>query len=703
MRTGIRAAGLALAVLAVPAGAHASTAEVDALGAAHAAEHDELARIAAERTRRWRALSPTVRRRARARERAQQRALVAQSGPSDQVGSWEVAPFAIPNFAIHAVLMPTGKVLSWGYPPKVAFNIRPNFGQASVWDPGAGTGSDAFKDVPPPLITGSAEPTSIYCSGQNLLADGTVLLTGGNKRFPSGSQGYAGLDKVFTFNPWNETWTQQPDMRHGRWYPSQVELEDGRTLIVGGYDESEPGGRDTTDVEVFTPAAELDGQGSIELKQSASRQTALYPHLFLMPDGDVLLGGPGQGDSGILDTDSFTWRNLPQAKEDRIGGTAVLHLGGTDGPTRVTQIGGYAYVDAEADSPAHTSSETLSYSDPDAGWSPDAPLNIGRSYANTVLLPDGSMVTVGGGKGKYPRQDDNFTAWEDGRARQIELWDPDSNSWTLGPPQQEDRGYHSTALLLPDGRVLSGGDDLHPVEDSDTAEIYSPPYMFKGTRPEVTSVPAAMPWGKQFAVHTSADVGAVVLMAPGATTHGADMHQRRIPLSITKRLSGQGVNALTPGGPATAPPGWYMLFVVDSNGVPSTASWIRLGADAPAPPFFDTDPPRAQVALLRTSLKRLARLGRLTLRLSADEPVSGRMDARMRVQPKDGRAFSTPLGYTAGKLLLEGRLSRKFRFKLSRAQRKEMRRAKNVDVIAKAKLTDDAMNRATTSLRKRVR
>jgi hypothetical protein len=690
------AAALGCAILAVPAGAIASQAEVEALGAAHAAEHEALARYAATAGARGSRPRPYT--------RAKQRALAAQSGSPGTVGRWDVAPFPIPNFAIHATLLPTGKVLTWGYPPKLLLDYRPNFGQASVWNPQAGTGAEAFKDVPPPLLGDGSEPASIYCSGQTLLADGTVLLTGGNKRFPANSsQSYTGLDKIFTFDPWTETWHQQPDMRHGRWYPSQVQLADNTTVIVGGYDETEPGGKDTFDVELFHPPSSPEAQGSVELKESASRQTALYPHLFLMPDGNVLMGGPGSGDSAILNTDKFTWRDLPRTSEDRIGGNAVLHLADSRGPTRITQIGGYDYIDANASSPARNTTETLSYADPGAGWSNDAPLNVGRSYGNTVLLPDGSMVLVGGGRGKYPNENDNYAIHEDGSARAVELWDPETNQWTLGPPQAEDRGYHSTALLLPDGRVLSAGDDMHPNEDSDTAEIYSPPYLFREGQPEVTQVPTAMPWGKQFAVHTNADVDEVVLMAPGATTHGADMTQRRIPLRITQRVSGKGVNAVTPDSPELAPPGFYMLFVIDARGVPSVARWVRLGHDAPSPPIFDDKPPKPKLSLKRVSVKKLARGANVVITLKANEALTGRLTARLWVSPRNGRGFYTPLGFRSGQLLADGERSRKLSFALSRSQRKQMRRAKRVKVRAKLTVRDGGNNRATAQLRRTFR
>ena len=158
---------------------------------------------------------------------------------------------------------------------------------------------------------------------------------------------------------------------------------------------------------------------------------------------------------------------------------------------------------------------------------------------------------------------------------------PDGDGWRLGPAQAEERTYHSTAVLLPDGRVFSAGDEHHPNGRTDTAELYSPPYLFRGRRPKVESAPESLRWGDEFGVRTKRDdVRDVALVAPGATTHAVDMNQRRVPLKLTDRVSGKGVNVRAPGGPDLAPPGYYMLFGLDRHGVPSVARWVRLRSGA---------------------------------------------------------------------------------------------------------------------------
>ena len=146
-------------------------------------------------------------------------------------------------------------------------------------------------------------------------------------------------------------------------------------------------------------------------------------------------------------------------------------------------------------------------------WKGDSPLNVPRSYQNTVLLPDRSMVAVGGGVGESVA-DGKYAIDPNGRQRQVELYSPATGKWRLGPAQVEDRGYHSTAILLPDGRVWSAGDEKHPLEPgggwalTDTAEIYSPPYLFKGPRPRILTAPSQVSWGHEFTVHVGPKVSA---------------------------------------------------------------------------------------------------------------------------------------------------------------------------------------------------
>jgi hypothetical protein len=140
--------------------------------------------------------------------------------------------------------------------------------------------------------------------------------------------------------------------------------------------------------------------------------------------------------------------------------------------------------------------------------------------------------------------------------------------------QTEERGYHSTAVLLPDGRVLSAGDNFAPGGGS-KLEIYSPPYLFRGDRPVIAGAPSAATWGGSLDIATPSAVHRAVLMRPASVTHTNDMNQRHVELSFT--TGGSGIVATAPPSPSVAPPGWYMLFLLNDAGVPSVAHWIRLG------------------------------------------------------------------------------------------------------------------------------
>ncbi|MFN2589418.1 MAG: galactose oxidase-like domain-containing protein, partial [Actinomycetota bacterium] len=183
-----------------------------------------------------------------------------------------------------------------------------------------------------------------------------------------------------------------------------------------------------------------------------------------------------------------------------------------------------------------------------------------------VLLPDGTALAVGGGRvGGFYRQP----------VLEAELYDPATGTWRLMAAQHVQRTYHSTAVLLPDGRVFSAGSDSG--SQPETAEIYSPPYLFEGPRPTIGAAPDAVTYGQSFGVTTpdAADVARVVLVRPGATTHAVDFDQRFVQVSFARGEG--GVQVAAPPKPTLAPPGYYMLFLVNSAGVPSVARFVHLG------------------------------------------------------------------------------------------------------------------------------
>ncbi len=491
-----------------------------------------------------------------------------------QVGQW-TPKFAIPGVAVHAVMLHTGKIL---------YFTGTTSGRAYLLDPVTKTTRSVY---PPKIPGGEDEPANLFCAGQSFLDDGTVIVMGGTVGRREG------LKTIFLFDPVTETWRQGANMQHGRWYPTQVLLADGRTVVMDGLDErGEP--HVNSQIESYTP--DLDFVTMLSVRGQADHPPAggLYPHMFQMPSGRVLVAGPTPSDSWffrVSNIGSLSWEDAPDPVRHTFG-SGVLLPGTPSGSTRVALIGG---VDRDALPDTGTSIplpivQTFDEANPSAGWATAPPLNYGRAHHNTVELPDRSMVTVGGG---YGILNGNRRAGDPAIHRNIEIYDPASEQWTLGPAQDELRTYHSTALLLPDARVLSAGDDGYGGSTNDTAEIYEPPYLFRGARPTIQSAPDSIEYGQSFTVDTSTDATKAVLMAPAAVTHANDMSQRNVPLTATVGPAGR-LTVTAPASPDLAPPTYYMLFVLNDNGVPSVARFLRLkfgAGNGPPNTVIDSGPP----------------------------------------------------------------------------------------------------------------
>jgi hypothetical protein len=631
------------------------------LGPEHATQHAILRQLKRElRTKKGRAkIAREARATAAANPQQQGVSKLLAETPANVVGQWTTGttPFKLPVFAINAILLPTSKVMIFAYPFQTEGgerNLKRNWSVAYLWDPSKGTGDAAFKQVNPPIDPATNQPANLWCAGTSFLANGDLLVTGGNLSYEDTTHYYKGLNQVYTFNPFNEKWTRQPDMKHGRWYPTQTLLPNGDTLITSGLSENggtgahngiPAQGDPNLDVEIFRPSADPDGVGQIinlgeRVKDGWNAVPGVtnppdggqYPHQFLMPTGDLALLGPYSGanyeDHWLLNG-PFTsanqtynlknWTKIAPDPQDtstdgvsRYNGTAVLQPAGPGQPlNKVMLIGGGGGNVPKATVSIWDSTKGVGAS----SWSNGSNLNVGRSQSNTVILPDGSMVQVGGGLGDSTADVSPISQWMSFPAqKQIELWDPTTQKWTLGPAQQEARAYHSTALMLPDGTVLSAGDDVNPyylttkadptapggvawntagakTDDgvkTDTGELYAPKYLFNadGTaaaRPAITSAPAGIAFGRSFKVSASADATQVVIMAPSATTHANDMTQRRLALTTTKNADGT-LTAVAPANGNIALPGYYMVIVLNAKGVPSPAKWLKLSDTAPVDP-----------------------------------------------------------------------------------------------------------------------
>ena len=451
------------------------------------------------------------------------------AGAAVTPGSWS-APFTPAGsssrvIGVHSVLMYTGKVLLFG-------NLRPTAGY--VYDPVTG----GTTEVDP--------PADVECGAMEPLTDGRILVVGGH------AKGAKGINNILLFNPATLTWTPQPSSPQGRYYPTATRLPDGRVLISGGFTNN---GTMNPDMEVYTPPPAGSSVGTL-VKVGGPHPSGLYPHQWVLPNGKVL--EVTSRSTSILDTSTWTWTNYSRPNTNHGSGeAAVLVPGSTSGSTKVMLLGGKLSTGATA------AAETFDAANPTAGWTNVASMPQARTHMSPVLLPDGTlMADAGNSSGNYNGPIYTSLSYSFG-----------ANTWTTLAAQAKRRAYHSAAVLLPDGRVLSSGDTGNG-GGLNTMEIYSPGYLSAGARPTITAAPTQAAHGATFTISTPTTGSHAVLMEPGAATHTADFSERIIALSTTPTTG--GLSAVAPSS-TVALTGWYMLYVVNSAGVPSTAKWIHIG------------------------------------------------------------------------------------------------------------------------------
>jgi hypothetical protein len=456
------------------------------------------------------------------------------------VGEWSPV-MSWPLVAVHATLLNTGQVLMWD-----AWETG-GTASARLWNPT----TQAFTGVPNSF-------SQLFCSGHATLADGRAIVIGGH------NGGDTGIVDTDIFNQSTSAWSRVANMNQARWYPSATTLADGRVLALSG--QITPGV--FADIpEVYNPATNAWTQlGSI---RTTSVHEEEYPLAWLAPNGQTFVIAPSSGATGLLDAAAPSWTSTAANPLRNESGAMyqpgkILTTGG--GALRGNSQTAAAVIDLNAATPA---------------WRQVAPMAYPRYMHNLTVLPDGNVLAVGG----------SSTVNIDGSAIGVlpaEQWNPRTETWTTMAAMHDARMYHSIALLLPDGRVLSaGGGRFSTGIDYLTAEIYSPPYLFKGTRPTITGAPVSAGYGTTITIQSpdAAGIAKVALIRLASVTHTIDMNQRYLELGFTAGAGSLSVQ--TPASANLAPPGDYMLFLVDSNGVPSVAQMVRVGGAAPA----DTTPP----------------------------------------------------------------------------------------------------------------
>ena len=295
------------------------------------------------------------------------------------------------------------------------------------------------------------------------------------------------------------------------------------------------------------------------LPASATRAVGLYPRMHLMPNGRIFKAGETRA-AAIFNRATSTWTNSASMLfGTRFNGCSVLLAGGT----RVLHTGG----GPGSGRPPTATAEVIDLTAASPTWRYTAPMATARMLHNAVVLPDGKVFVIGGGAQA------NYS----GPVFTPELFDPVAETWTPMEPHQASRMYHSTALLLPDARVFCAGQDNGPL--ANYAEIWSPPYLFRGPRPIFTGAPASIGYNQQFTLSTpdAAGIGTVTVIKSGSVTHQINPDHRSVPLVFTRNTAAGTLTVTSPPNANIAPPGYYLLFIVNSDGVPSVAPWIRIG------------------------------------------------------------------------------------------------------------------------------
>lgn len=486
--------------------------------------------------------------------------LIAFMGPAT-FGEWREAGQIItedgnPIDVVHAAMLHTGWVMfieaGCGLPAS----------RTPLWNP--------FNTAEVEIRLPATPTDNLYCSGHSFLSDGRLLAVGGGGDLgetPNPNFGWL-------FDPTDGpagTWSFTKDnvnvrtfMNRDRWYPTLVTLGDvpGRVLIAS----------DRNPMEIYEEAS---GRFSLVTTPADRQFRPRYPGLHLLPGGEIFSapvgfrsGGSSPDDdpnnevSGYFEFDNLNplagaWTNLEP--NDRTKGMSVLLLSPSYPYAQVMIVGGgnldksrtYQIINLSSLSPT---------------WGPAFPLPMAagqpqptsRVNVNPVLLPDGTVFVSGGAPAGEP-------SW---------VFNPVTNVWSEMDEQPSERKYHSHALLLPTGEVMSCG------WFNNTIDVFSPPYLFKGPRPTITSLPEEIHLGEEFEICApeAYRITKVVLVRPMAPTHNTDSEQRVVQLLFSyageDRLSATAPNGWHPH--ATAPRGYYMLFILDNEGIPSVAKFVRL-------------------------------------------------------------------------------------------------------------------------------
>lgn len=466
-------------------------------------------------------------------------------------GRWDTFPQPIPrrgpggiDGVVHAALCHTGKVLFITADETTV-----------LWDPN-NTAPSTFEDpVNQPHLM--PDGYSQLCGHHVFLPDGRLLSVGGGGYGPNPAARWG-----WKFDPVAKSWSRTfNSMSESKWYPTANILNDENVLVTSGSTSG--------NMEIYDIASDMFATMTGDTRQFPN----LYPGLHVLPNGVMLYSRTGWGNAGpggaatadnqtafltLTGSTSGVWTNIAIASVNRCKGMSVLLYSPIPPYVRIMVMGG-------VDNATNNTYESLDASvlSPLSSWSPSLPFPDGehRSLCSAVLLPDGSVFVCGG------IQHTNSPCLS---------YDPISDSWSSLAALPSIRDYHSVAILLPSGQVMVAG------WQNTNIEIFSPPYLFAGARPAITAMPDLVHHGQTFGIESpdAPSIAKVVLIRPMAITHQTDGEQRLLEMPLTHDPAHPTqLSLIAPHGGhphAVAPKGYYLLFAVNGNGVPSEGKFIFL-------------------------------------------------------------------------------------------------------------------------------
>jgi hypothetical protein len=490
------------------------------------------------------------------------------SGIYSQTGAW-TKPKPWPLIAIHAALLPNGRVLTFssgedsfkprfpvGATPDTQTNHRQT--EADVWQQDV----DIRARVPNLF-------TELFCSGHTFASDGRLFVFGGHSDGVNGN----GFRDINAFNYYTQSWETHIKMAQPRWYPTATQAGNGDLIISGGWQN--PTNRNQM-VERFSI---VSGLLNTLTTNSSIVSGKYYDWIHLTPQGNLIQVGPLNSNSNgifqlpLQNNSSWTRIATRDAMTDRGYGTSVnfapgklLVLGGS--PDNI--LGSNTAVEINMNNTPPTVSSPMT-------------MNKNRKYSDATILPDGKVFISNGtsSSGANTLQSVLSTS-----RIESEIWNPSTKAFSLVAKQSIPRLYHSVALLLPDATVFTAGGG-RPNWDYNqfSMQRYYPPYLFSGnslvSRPVIQSVASEISYGSSFAISTTnpLSISSISLIGLSSVTHQFNSGQRFIPLNFTKTstsLTATAPSAISPGTSNIAPPGYYMLFILNAQGTPSVAKIIRL-------------------------------------------------------------------------------------------------------------------------------